>query len=621
MKIVCDACSAKYSIADDKVKGKVFKIRCKKCSNIIVVRGNAGGAEEPAAPVYDQKETRVYDYQGYDESAAGASAVEDAVWHLVIDQEQVGPLAAAEIQRRYAAGEIDGDTYIWREGFADWQPLNAVDAFAGLLGGAAAALPSAPRGEDAGMFGGAGAPDEGGTARSDPGDLFAAAGAGAEEAGDDAGADLFGGAARGGKAAAAAASSEAAMFGGGGGGAAAAGAGADRSAKQAASADKRLRGERNENSVLFSLNNLAALASDQPRAPAPSQSSAASSASASSSGMPQQGGGEGSGLIDIRSMASTYLSDKGAAKAKPAVGSIDDLPVFSTSAFSEPAVMMPSPSSSSNNNKLLYALIGVVGLLAVVAVVLVVVVFAGDKDKGATPEQIAAATAPSTAGTPPAGGEAPAATPPAGGTPSGAAVPAVEPPKEEPKAEAPKEEPKAEEPRSDRKSDSKSDRSDRKSDRTDRKSDSKTDSKPDKPSKPEPSSGGGSCLDEVGCLLADKPPACCSKYGGGGGKKPTAPKGDSGGGDSGLPEELDRAMISTGVGKVRGRIEACGSKSSAKGEVKVSVKVAPNGSVSTVSVKSAPDATLGSCVASAMERASFSKTQNGGSFSYPFIFR
>ena len=35
MKIVCDSCSAKYSIADEKVAGKVFKIRCKKCSNVI----------------------------------------------------------------------------------------------------------------------------------------------------------------------------------------------------------------------------------------------------------------------------------------------------------------------------------------------------------------------------------------------------------------------------------------------------------------------------------------------------------------------------------------------------------------------------------------------------------
>src|SRR5580693_608771 len=39
MKIVCDSCGTKYSIADEKVRGKVFKIRCKKCSHIIVVRG------------------------------------------------------------------------------------------------------------------------------------------------------------------------------------------------------------------------------------------------------------------------------------------------------------------------------------------------------------------------------------------------------------------------------------------------------------------------------------------------------------------------------------------------------------------------------------------------------
>jgi TonB family protein len=80
-------------------------------------------------------------------------------------------------------------------------------------------------------------------------------------------------------------------------------------------------------------------------------------------------------------------------------------------------------------------------------------------------------------------------------------------------------------------------------------------------------------------------------------------------------------MISSGVAKVRGRVDSCASRSSAKGEVKVQVKVAAGGSVSSVSVKNTPDASLGSCVASAMEKASFAKTQNGGTFSYPFIFR
>ena len=40
MKIVCESCGAKYSIADDRVTGKVFKIRCKRCSEVIIVRGD-----------------------------------------------------------------------------------------------------------------------------------------------------------------------------------------------------------------------------------------------------------------------------------------------------------------------------------------------------------------------------------------------------------------------------------------------------------------------------------------------------------------------------------------------------------------------------------------------------
>jgi len=65
---------------------------------------------------------------------------------------------------------------------------------------------------------------------------------------------------------------------------------------------------------------------------------------------------------------------------------------------------------------------------------------------------------------------------------------------------------------------------------------------------------------------------------------------------------------------------ACGDKSSAKGQVKVSVKVEASGSVSRRLGQDTPDAGLGSCVAAAMQKAKFGKTQNGGSFGYPFVF-
>ena len=38
MKFLCDRCKARYSIGDDRVRGKILKIRCKTCMNVITVR-------------------------------------------------------------------------------------------------------------------------------------------------------------------------------------------------------------------------------------------------------------------------------------------------------------------------------------------------------------------------------------------------------------------------------------------------------------------------------------------------------------------------------------------------------------------------------------------------------
>src|SRR5690606_20757637 len=113
MRIECDKCAAKYSIADEKVRGKTFKIRCKKCSNVIIVRDKAGGAEDA----------------GGGESAA---ADEPAGWHLAIDGETVGPLSEDEVRRRYEAGQVDKSTSVWQEGFEDWIELGQIEAFADL---------------------------------------------------------------------------------------------------------------------------------------------------------------------------------------------------------------------------------------------------------------------------------------------------------------------------------------------------------------------------------------------------------------------------------------------------------------------------------------------------------
>jgi TonB family protein len=279
-----------------------------------------------------------------------------------------------------------------------------------------------------------------------------------------------------------------------------------------------------------------------------------------------------------------------------------------------------------NNNKLMYALIGSVGLLAVAAVIVVVVLLKGN-NKPSTQVAVAdkagsvtdKATDPGTAGVKAADPKVAEPTDPKAADPKAADPKAADPKAADPKVAAsdPPVDPKRAVPPAPHKS-STSGNSTSTQPKPPRSAD-----KPVTPAAKDPpvaKDAGGGC-DEVSCVLNNYEGTCCAKFRKGGGKapsggagdKPAAAKGDS-------PEALDRAMISDGVGKVKAKVMSCGEKSPAKGQVKVSVKVSPDGHVTNVTVKSTPDEGLGSCVASMMQRATFAKTQTGGSFSYPYTF-
>ena len=112
MRLVCENCGVKYSISDEKVKNKVFKIRCKKCQHVIIVRGNE------AQPAENKP----------DESQPTAPP-----WHIVLDSERVGPMSAEQIEDYFQQGRIDGDSFIWREGFEDWIKIIECQEFSHLV--------------------------------------------------------------------------------------------------------------------------------------------------------------------------------------------------------------------------------------------------------------------------------------------------------------------------------------------------------------------------------------------------------------------------------------------------------------------------------------------------------
>jgi predicted Zn finger-like uncharacterized protein len=322
MKIICDSCGTKYSISDDKVRGKVFKIRCKKCSHIIVVRG--GESQDDAAS-----------------AAPAAAATADGGWHIVVEGEQVGPISESEVRARVERGEIRGDTYIWKEGFADWLKLSTVPEFADLApadsgsvnigdvfaSDGAVAAPSNGSSERSGgrRRSGASKPlfgDDGGGA-----DIFAAP---AAAAAPSSGGDLFG--------SASAHSTASNWPGSNGGGAAMAGHDGGRV--------ENLTGQRHENSVLFSLSNLQSLAMPSAKPTTTALPTTAPTA-------------EGSGLIDIRAMAA---STRPAASDGPTTTMDDDLPAFG--AFSPAApVLLPMPSSSGPPWWIYLVIVGMLGLV------------------------------------------------------------------------------------------------------------------------------------------------------------------------------------------------------------------------------------------------------------------
>ncbi len=363
MKIACQSCQAKYTIADEKVLGKVVKIRCKKCSATIVINGNESqGAEAP------QEGGGVLDFTG---------PASNEQWTVNVADGDQRTMLAAEIVKEYRAGVITDETYCWKDGMADWLPLREIDQ---LYGAASVGPQPSLHGADsnlgamgsAGLFGGGGeAPTEERHVNGNGAALFGGGDTGdaspqpaaARRAGGrgGGGADLFGGVAQAGG------EEEIAAKGGGLGGI---GAGLGGGG---AAVDEKLTGQRNENSVLFSLSALTDSKGGPP--PAPKDRTTAQA--------------DGSGLIDIRALSANMSS--GATSGKNHVDDIMNLSGGGAfgAALAAP-ILAPPPmadipgqpgyggdSENKGNKTLLIGLLGAGGLIAVAIIAAVILLRPG----------------------------------------------------------------------------------------------------------------------------------------------------------------------------------------------------------------------------------------------------
>jgi predicted Zn finger-like uncharacterized protein len=108
MKVSCQACGAKYTIADDKVRGRKVKIRCKSCGTPIVVDGNAPAEADDAAG-----------------AAAPAVSIEPPAvsggsWSVNLSDTDQRTMTTQEIADAWKAGVLTHDAYVWKDGMGDW---------------------------------------------------------------------------------------------------------------------------------------------------------------------------------------------------------------------------------------------------------------------------------------------------------------------------------------------------------------------------------------------------------------------------------------------------------------------------------------------------------------------
>ncbi len=55
-----------------------------------------------------------------------------STWYVAVNGKSQGPFSAARIREGMARNEFGADTLVWRDGFADWQPLAAVEELAAV---------------------------------------------------------------------------------------------------------------------------------------------------------------------------------------------------------------------------------------------------------------------------------------------------------------------------------------------------------------------------------------------------------------------------------------------------------------------------------------------------------
>ena len=159
MKFSCKKCRAQYAIADDKIRGKVIKVRCKRCQQLIVVKepqtdsvdappaaDDGGMLQDASLELEFENAFRDLYRSGLGQAPQKAPAVppsappleppagvEEPVWFFGLDGSEEGPFTLVEMEEHLRQGRLTAEHFAWRDGMEDWKPLPEIPELAQLM--------------------------------------------------------------------------------------------------------------------------------------------------------------------------------------------------------------------------------------------------------------------------------------------------------------------------------------------------------------------------------------------------------------------------------------------------------------------------------------------------------
>ncbi|WP_426754196.1 AgmX/PglI C-terminal domain-containing protein [Myxococcus sp. Y35] len=170
MNFTCDNCQKRYSIADEKVRGKTVKVRCKNCQNVITVEGPAEEESTRVVSLADVERIRAQERSlaEPEPSAAPAAVISAPIapapapktaaaqaalqtpwddeptraapmkatgspWFVMVRNKQEGPLDEGALRELVATGSVNGRSFFWQQGMADWKRGSDIPELAGLF--------------------------------------------------------------------------------------------------------------------------------------------------------------------------------------------------------------------------------------------------------------------------------------------------------------------------------------------------------------------------------------------------------------------------------------------------------------------------------------------------------